>query len=148
MKSTHEAVSCNILRVEVETNCPRGGDTGHGGRTQVSFIDEGGTAMDESHIHGDGTICLVFTGDTECETLIECLRFAANELERQWNANAPDTPYRTPSSMLKEWSRAEYLAEDREIERCVSGDDSEGPFKRETFKTVARFDIHDLGDDE
>jgi hypothetical protein len=54
----------------VGTNCPRGGDAGHGGRT-VIILDSanGSTEMHCTQHHG--TVELVFRGDTECETLIE-----------------------------------------------------------------------------
>ncbi len=89
-RSEHTASSCNILRVVVETNCPRGGDSGHGGRTAIELWDEGGTdVLDVSTLASVGArgIRLELGGDTECATLIECLRFAADELERQWKAN-------------------------------------------------------------
>lgn len=35
----------NILKVDVGTNCPCGGDTGHGGRTLLRFTNEGSTDM-------------------------------------------------------------------------------------------------------
>ena len=35
----------NILRMTVGTNCPRGGDAGHGGRTVIMLNDAGGTEM-------------------------------------------------------------------------------------------------------
>jgi hypothetical protein len=35
----------NILRVQTGTNCPQGGDSGHGGRTILRLRDAAGTAM-------------------------------------------------------------------------------------------------------
>ncbi len=89
MRARHEATSANILRVTVETSCPRGGDSGHGGRTLVELEDLASTDITVTPLtnNGNGGVRLELGGDTECETLIECLRFAADELERQSKAN-------------------------------------------------------------
>lgn len=87
MKESHTAYSANVLKVTVETNCPQGGDRGHGGKTTLTFEDEGDTAMAVKPLRiGDGFI-LEFLGDSECRTVIECLRFAADRLEAQWLKN-------------------------------------------------------------
>lgn len=77
-------VDANILRCEVETNCPRGGDSGHGGVTRLVFENGASTDMRVEQ-RGDttGRIVLVFRGDTECFTLIDALEWAACELRRQ-----------------------------------------------------------------
>ena len=43
--SVDEFFSANTLRVTVGTNCPQGGDSGHGGRTILIFEDLGGTDL-------------------------------------------------------------------------------------------------------
>ena len=81
-----EARSANILQIKVSTNCPMGGDGGHGGKTEIEFTDMGGTEM-QIEQYREGKFKLIFKGDTECETLIECLEFAARELRRQVKNN-------------------------------------------------------------
>ena len=84
--------SLNILRVDVGTNCPCGGDSGHGGRTLLRFTNEASTDM---RIRVDGgaqvevqSIELIFGGDTECETLIQALEFALGALKTFTAANS------------------------------------------------------------
>lgn len=80
--------SANILTVEVGTNCPQGGDTGHCGRTYLKIKDE---ALTDIRIKVNGEwvdileIELLFGGNCECETLIDALRYAVNVLELQSN---------------------------------------------------------------
>lgn len=83
----HEITSANILCVEVGTNCPQGGDSGHGGRTVLRFLDYAGTAMAAS-INGSAQLDaqkfeIVFGGDCEHQTLIEALEFALQVLRGQ-----------------------------------------------------------------
>lgn len=97
--------SANILEVEVGTNCPQGGDAGHGGRTYLKLSDGGGTAWGirvnygRTYVFNGGpdpgqvlecrpdSVTLVLGGDTECETLIQALRFAADTLEMHTGRN-------------------------------------------------------------
>jgi len=72
--------SANTLLVEVGTNCPQGGDGGHGGRTVLRLSDGGGTAMkcrvnDGALLDAD-KIEIVLSGDSECETFTQALEFA------------------------------------------------------------------------
>jgi hypothetical protein len=89
----HEYCSFNIMTVRVGTNCPRGGDSGHGGRTIIEFEDLSSTDMsvtlngEEQSLMGN-KIRLVFGGDCECDGLIECLEFAAKALKAQSKVNA------------------------------------------------------------
>lgn len=81
----------NILEVDVGTNCPCGGDTGHGGRTLLRFTNQASTDM-RVRINGGEqieaqSIELVFGGDAECETLIEALEFALDTLNKYRAAN-------------------------------------------------------------
>lgn len=81
---TREITGCNLLRVSAGTNCPRGGDAGHGGRTVIMFDPAGNTEM-EGPLR-EGMVKLVFKGDSECETLIDGLELMARTL-REMLAN-------------------------------------------------------------
>lgn len=77
---TQEITSANILRVAVGTNCPRGGDAGHGGRTVLKLSNLAATDMscrinDGPLVRAD-KIEIVLSGDTECETFTHALEFA------------------------------------------------------------------------
>ena len=89
--SLEEFKRANILRVTVGTNCPRGGDSGHGGRTVLIFEDGGGTdlrcGIDSASAADSKRIELVLGGDSEFETLIEGLEFAAQTLRLLHSAN-------------------------------------------------------------
>lgn len=89
----YTATSANILTCRIGTNCPQGGDSGHGGITILEFEDKSSTDMNAElsnlksiNLMGD-KIRLVFGGDCECETLIECLEFAAKTLRSQLTIN-------------------------------------------------------------
>ncbi len=75
-----EIVSANILSVVVGTNCPAGGDSGHGGRTVFKLVDGASTdlkvRLDRGPQQEVDEIEMIFGGDSECETLIEALEFA------------------------------------------------------------------------
>ena len=83
--------SFNILRVDVGTNCPSGGDIGHGGRTLLRFTNEASTDMrvriDEGAQVEVRCVELVFGGDAECQTLIQSLEFALDALKKFTAAN-------------------------------------------------------------
>jgi hypothetical protein len=90
-----EIESFNILKVEVGTNCPMGGDAGHGGKTILRLSDEASTAWDivvkDSYgnvntIESPKEIELKLYGDSEAETFIEALEFAVNTLKKQIKA--------------------------------------------------------------
>lgn len=72
-----------ILTVRVETNCPQGGDAGHGGKTRLTLIDAGGFAF-----AGDAhEITVEVLGDSEAEVLADALAWAGVELRRQLREN-------------------------------------------------------------
>ncbi len=86
---TKEITSANILKVSVGTNCPQGGDAGHGGRTYFKLEEKAGGSI-AVKINGKnfdlcngGQLEIILSGDTECETFLESLRFAVDILERQ-----------------------------------------------------------------
>lgn len=77
--------SFNNLGVDVGTNCPCGGDSGHGGRTLLRFTDRASTDM-SVRVNGGArlqaeSVEIVFGGDSECETFIDALEFALNKLK-------------------------------------------------------------------
>ncbi len=97
--------SCNILNVAVGTNCPKGGDAGHGGITYFSLDDGACTAWalrvttkipgseetQTSTVHPE-KVELILGGDCECDTLIEALRFAADTLAAERSLNQAPYP--------------------------------------------------------
>ena len=73
--------SANILRVAAGTNCPQGGEAGHGGKTIFRLSDEGATCMfvwinGEAYPADVHSVAIELGGDTECATFIEALKFA------------------------------------------------------------------------
>ena len=80
-----EIPNCNILEVEAGTNCPRGGDTGHGGRTYFRIQDLASTDIHANVIKnmGNGGIEVSLGGDAELYTIIAALKFIVNTLEEQ-----------------------------------------------------------------
>jgi hypothetical protein len=94
---SEQCVFCNLLTVTAGTNCPQGGDAGHGGKTYLALTNDGGTCMDAVIKTWEGEsfqidqiekIELIFGGDCECETLIEALEFAVAVLKGQSPATA------------------------------------------------------------
>ena len=81
-----EIPNCNILNVKVGTTGYCGGDSGHGGRSFIEITDESSTdwkANLQYDVFGDvHSIRIDLAGDSELETIIEALRFAADNLER------------------------------------------------------------------
>jgi hypothetical protein len=75
----------NIFSVEVGSNYPCGGDSGHGGRTVLRFVNHSSTDMrvrvDELAFENTQSIELVVGGDAEHEFLIEALEFAVTTLK-------------------------------------------------------------------
>ena len=81
-----EIPNWNILKVKVGTTGYRGGDAGHGCRSFVMLTNLSSTdwrATVKSDPGGDiQSIRIDLFGDSELETIIEALRFAAYNLER------------------------------------------------------------------
>jgi hypothetical protein len=84
--------SANILTVEVGTNCPQGGDSGHGGRTVLRLINGASTDMsvgvDGAVPESVDSVEILLGGDTECETLLKSLEFAVEVLRAQMLLNS------------------------------------------------------------
>lgn len=74
--------SANILEVEVGTTGFCGGDTGHGARTYFRLEDLGGTDITARVIEGAGVV-VELGGDTEIDTFISALEYAANILKNK-----------------------------------------------------------------
>ncbi len=81
------------FEVEVGTNTPRGGDTGHGGVTVLVLRDLGGTDW-KVEIGGEGSVArspgelrIEFYGDAEARNLVKALHFAVRVLELQNETN-------------------------------------------------------------
>lgn len=84
-----EFFSCNILEANVGSNCPCGGDGGHGGKTYLKITDGGNTGWNITVKDGGGSdhyfelpksIALELLGDSENTTFIQVLDFALKEL--------------------------------------------------------------------
>jgi len=94
-----EIVSANILKVSVDTNCPKGGDAGHGGITQFILEDLASTSWQIGVVYHDGSgttqkmhenvkrLRINLFGDTEAETFNEALEAAAMMLRETINVN-------------------------------------------------------------
>ena len=83
--------SANITTVEVGTNCPQGGDSGHGGRTLFRIQDEAATDLrvrcDDGPETDANSIAIILGGDCECEAFIELLERGLAALKAQHAAN-------------------------------------------------------------
>jgi hypothetical protein len=83
MKRELEVASCNIIKVGVETNTPKGGDAGQGGRTTLTLQDMGGTDISCFWDVNTKKLEISLGGDSEYHTFRDCLKFAYLELSRQ-----------------------------------------------------------------
>jgi|688.fasta_scaffold564041_2 hypothetical protein len=82
----------NITVLEVGTNCPQGGDSGHGGRTIFRISDEASTDLrvrinDGIETHAQ-SVEIVLGGDSECASFIELLENGLAFLKNQYATNA------------------------------------------------------------
>lgn len=83
-KDSAEFGFLNVLGVTVATNGYHGGDSGHGGRTYVSIeniADSDFDAKVSRSESGEVKVELMFGGDSELDTLIQSLRWAADTLD-------------------------------------------------------------------
>jgi len=90
IKSEFNVTSANILKVTVKTNCPMGGDSGHGGRTEVTIKDAAGTDMScdvQNAPCNGGYVTIKVCGDTEAETLADALENAGKILKAMIKTN-------------------------------------------------------------
>ena len=74
----------NTLGVTVATNGYQGGDSGHGGRTYISFEDLCSTDIDAVVSYGIDTnakVEIMLGGDSELDSMIDALRWVADKLE-------------------------------------------------------------------
>ena len=80
----------NTLGVTVGTNGYQGGDSGHGGRTYVCFEDLSSTDIDAVVSYGQDTnakVEIMLGGDSELDSMIDALRWAADKLEDLKNSH-------------------------------------------------------------
>lgn len=91
-----EVTSACITECRIATNCPQGGDSGHGGQTVFELTDLAGTDLSVSIGDGKGnyreflgviTVRIRLGGDCEADNLCRLLRWAANELENMLDEN-------------------------------------------------------------
>jgi hypothetical protein len=90
--------SLNIITVHAGTNCPAGGDSGHGGRTIFGITNDASSDL-RVGVNGESpsevnSVEIVLGGDTECETFIQALEHALNVLKAQVTANRLTTDNR------------------------------------------------------
>ena len=82
--------SYNLLEVTVGTNCPKGGDSGHGGLTYFKLEDMGGTDL-RLKINGRFVevqcVEVLLGGDSESTTFAEALYLAGREIKKQNHVN-------------------------------------------------------------
>lgn len=82
--------SCNCLDVDVATTGYCGGDSGHGGRTYLKLMDADCSDIDfrvSADQYGRKVVEMILGGDSELETFIDALRWAADTLETMANNN-------------------------------------------------------------
>src|SRR5438045_1578550 len=88
---SHSMVNANQLTIQAGTNCPQGGDSGHGGRTVLRIIDDGATALSVSvngkEVEDADEVEIILEGDTEAATFIEGLEFAVRVLRGQFGSD-------------------------------------------------------------
>ena len=77
----------NVLRVEAGTNCPQGGDTGHGGRTLIRLRNVGSTDMsvrvNGGSLQAAESVEIVLGGDAEHGTIVDALEFVLSVLKNK-----------------------------------------------------------------
>lgn len=90
---TETFTSCNILSATVGTNCPMGGDGGHGGRTFFGLYDEAGTywcvKINGVMYEDIDSIEITLAGDCEADTFLDALKFAVEKLEATKTSGTP-----------------------------------------------------------
>lgn len=101
--ASREFCDACVLSTTVRTTGYRGGDSGHGGRTEIVFEDRGGTDISAGCTDGGGRkVTIRLGGDAELRLIIAALRFAADSLERLSEPDAakadPPPPTRTRAS--------------------------------------------------
>lgn len=88
--SIEEFSSCNVLRVSAGTTCPKGGDSGHGGRTVLILENLSGDfrcGVNGAPPSYASKIEIVAGGDTEFDTFLQGLEFAVDTLRLLSRAN-------------------------------------------------------------
>jgi hypothetical protein len=77
-----------MMTVQAGTNCPQGGDSGHGGRTVFRIFDDGATDLrvrvNEEQEQQVRSIEIILGGDCEADCFAEALEFAARTIRGQF----------------------------------------------------------------
>jgi hypothetical protein len=99
---TKEIQTLCITECRVSTNCPHGGDAGHGGLTYFELKDGGSTCMRVSLVDHRGrhseeievdSVRICLGGDQEAFNLCRLLRWAASELENMLEENHEENQF-------------------------------------------------------
>lgn len=81
------------MTVEVGTNCPQGGDRGHGGRTLLRICGHSGADLyvktDEGEKVAVRAVEITLAGDAEAKSFVDALEFALLTLRRQFSDVGP-----------------------------------------------------------
>jgi hypothetical protein len=105
----YTASDANILTVMASSNCPQGGDSGHGGRTYFALVDEANTDLNvrvnDGHWQEAGKIEVMLGGDSENTTFRNCLSAALKMLGGEYVRPAIKDP--TPEELEAERMKAE-----------------------------------------
>ncbi len=85
---SHSLESACMMTVQAGTNCPQGGDAGHGGRTVFRIFDNGATnievSLNEETAREVRSVEIILGGDCEAECFAEALEFAARTIRGQF----------------------------------------------------------------
>jgi hypothetical protein len=73
-------IGADILEIEIDSNELKGGDSGHGGYTEIKFQTDNSFMVNGEECY---ELNLRFTGDSERINLRDALRFMADYLEEQ-----------------------------------------------------------------
>lgn len=80
----------NVLEVAVGTNGYKGGDAGHGSRTEFRLRDHGGTDIEIEVDQNRRGVTIRLAGDSELDTFTEALDFAVRTLRKQAGHSGDD----------------------------------------------------------
>lgn len=76
-----------MMTVHAGTNCPQGGDSGHGGRTVFRIFNDGATDLrariDDGNEQDVNSVEVVLGGDAEAACFADALEFAARTIRGQ-----------------------------------------------------------------
>ena len=86
-RDSYTIEGCFQLTCNVATNCPMGGDSGHGGRTEIELINDcADISVEVVGQDGEQMTCdarsikIMLGGDMEADAIVMLMRFAAGKL--------------------------------------------------------------------